>query len=168
MYDVGRMRTYYLGQTAVVAFDLVRDVLSLDERGPEEYEGIRRTGDMRGTLAFVLGVGTGRTKGRGTGRRHYEHGRRRGRTSRHGEDWFVIGHWTRFGSKCEAHARIWVVNQRRHVVWTPGPKHAGSAQQWKHAELTTCHRNPPAVGGRGLTWPKKQPFFVHEMENGKK
>ena len=46
MYDVGQMRTYYFGQTAVVPFDLVGDVLSLDERGAEEYEGVRRTRDM--------------------------------------------------------------------------------------------------------------------------
>ena len=61
MCDVGQLRTYYLRQTAVVSLDLVRDVLSLDERGPEENEGIWRTRDVRGTLAFVLGVGTGRT-----------------------------------------------------------------------------------------------------------
>ena len=58
---VERMRTYYLGQTAMVPLDLVWDVLSSDERRPEEYEGIRRTGDVRRILASVFGIGTGRT-----------------------------------------------------------------------------------------------------------
>ena len=55
------MQTYYLGQTAVVPFDLVRDVLRLNEGGPEEYEGIGRARNMRGVLAFVFGIGTSRT-----------------------------------------------------------------------------------------------------------
>lgn len=43
---VKHVRTYDLGQTTVVAFDLVRNVLSLDEGGPEQDEGIGRTRDM--------------------------------------------------------------------------------------------------------------------------
>ena len=44
----------------MVSFNLVRDVLSLDERGPKEDEGIGGTRDMRGILAFVFGVCAGR------------------------------------------------------------------------------------------------------------
>jgi len=57
----GHVRTYDLGQTTVVSFDLVRDVLSLDKRGAEEYEGIGRAGDMGGVFASAFGTGSGRT-----------------------------------------------------------------------------------------------------------
>jgi hypothetical protein len=43
MYSADQARTYYLGQTAMISFDLVRDVLGLDEGGPEEDKGVGRT-----------------------------------------------------------------------------------------------------------------------------
>ena len=116
MYSADQARTYDLGQTTMISFDLVRDVLRLDEGRPEEDKGVRRTGDVRGVLAFVLGVGTDRTKRRRTRRRHDEHRRRRRRARRHREGWFVIGRWTRFCNEGEAHTRIRVVDQWGQVI----------------------------------------------------
>lgn len=116
MCGVGHARTYDLGQAAVVSFDLVRNMLSFDKRGPEEDEGVGRARDMRGILAPVFGVCTSRAQRRRTGRRHDEHCRWRGRTGRERKDWFVIEHWTRFRSEREAHTRVRVVNQRGHII----------------------------------------------------
>lgn len=140
------MRTYNLGQTAMVPFNLVRDVLSLDEGGPEEDEGIGRARNVRRILALVLGVCAGRAHGRRTRWRHDEHRRRWGWPTGHGNDLLVIEIWIRFCSERETHARVRVVNQRGHVIWTP----AGGTRGQRSRVSRMRTEDLPSISSRGM------------------
>lgn len=125
---VEHVRTYDLGQAAMVALDLVGNMLSFDERRTEQYEGIRRTRDMRSIFAFIFGICTDWAERGRTRRRHDEHGRRRRGSSRQRKYRFIVGLWARFCSEREAHTRDWVVYQRRHIIWTNRARDTRSAQ----------------------------------------
>jgi hypothetical protein len=129
-------QTYYLGQTTMISFDLVRDVPSLDERRPKQYEGIGRTRDVRSILPFVFVVVTGWTKRRRTRWRHDEHRRRRRGARRHRKDWFVTGHWTRLCNEGEAHTRIRVVDQWGQVILNHQAR--GTRGQLSESEDDAC------------------------------
>ena len=116
----------------MVSFNLVRDMLGLDEGGPKEDEGIGGTRNVCGILALVFGVCAGRTKGRRTGWRHDEHRRWWGWTTGHGNELLVIALWIRLRSEREAHERVRVFNQWGHVIWTPAGGTRGQRSRVNH------------------------------------